>query len=190
MIEKSVLIFINLGEREIFPQRSRVKIMPTLFAVSLFYKGNAGKWITLFVPVPVAHRKTYPKYILQNPRMHTASGFSQFYSSICSNYFCYTNNGSCAFHALNESKRNVANWCHELKGFAKWFYHAASSPTPCGFFFPFPFSVSILFFKWISLCQSPTNHKSRLLASRIIAFYQVSKEIKFTYVCGISKQWK
>ena len=43
MIEESVFIFINLGEHVIFRQRSCVKIMPTLFAVSPFYMGNAGK---------------------------------------------------------------------------------------------------------------------------------------------------
>lgn len=42
-------------------KRSRVKIMPTLFAVRLFYKGNTGKRITLFVPIPVAHRKKHTR---------------------------------------------------------------------------------------------------------------------------------
>ena len=42
---------------------------------------------------------------------------------------------------------NAVNWCHELKDFAKRFYYAASSPIPCCFLFPSPFSVSILFFK-------------------------------------------
>ena len=62
MVEKSVLIFINLGEHVISRQRSGLKIMPTLFAISTLYKGNTGKWgkwIKVFVPVPVAHPKTY-----------------------------------------------------------------------------------------------------------------------------------
>ena len=61
MVEKSALIFIKLGEHVIFRQRSHFKIMPTLFAVSTFYKGNTEKWIKLFVPVPVTHRKTYTR---------------------------------------------------------------------------------------------------------------------------------
>ena len=56
---------MNFVDPVIFRRGSWVKIMPTLFAVRQLYKGNAGKWITLSVPIPVAHRKTHTQDVVQ-----------------------------------------------------------------------------------------------------------------------------
>lgn len=53
------MMMMNFVDHVIFRRGSWVKIMLTLFAVRQLYKGNAGKCITLFVPISVTHRKTH-----------------------------------------------------------------------------------------------------------------------------------
>ena len=60
-----MMIMMNFVNHVIFRQGSWVKIMLTLFAVRQLYKGNAGKWITLFVPILVANRKTHTQDVVQ-----------------------------------------------------------------------------------------------------------------------------